>query len=256
MSRLVGSVAKATQILGTFNRMNRVLTIRDIAAKTGIPRSTVHDICTTLVAANFLESRPEGGFQLGLSLAMLGGQVIEQQGIVDSAQAPIQRHIDRFGVEVHVAIFIPGAVFYAYRKRAVTRVETMNRTGRRSALHASACGRAVLAAMPPAAREEELAPFLSPEETTKFEAELRQLFRYGYLVTDVSQQGFTSIAAPIIDDTGLAVGAIGVADLTRVMSPRRVQEIGEAVRLAAFETSQALGWKGQLSDMLKSTYDS
>lgn len=76
----------------------------------------------------------------------------------------------------------------------------MNRTGRRSALYTSACGSAVLAAMPAAARETELAPFLPLEEVMKFAIELRKVFRFGYLVTDIGQHGFTSVATPIIDD--------------------------------------------------------
>lgn len=242
----VKSVERAVRILGAFDRLNRIMTVRGIAVKTGIARSTVHDICSTLVHEGFLEKRSEGGYQLGIRLATLGGQVIERQGVVDASQKPIQRHIDRYGVEVHVSLYLPGSVFYAYRKRAVTRVATLNRTGRQWAIHESASGRAILAALPPATRERELSPLVSKEQLGKLEKELEECSRNGFLVTDVSQRGFRSIAAPIIDATGLPIGAIGVADLAKVMTPQRVHEIGVAVRSAAEETSQALGWRGTL----------
>ncbi len=243
MTGEVQSVAKAAQILGVFDRMNRLLTVRDISAKTGIPRSTVHDICRTLVNAGLLEARPDGGFQLGLALAMLGGQVIERQGLVDAAQIPIQHHLDRFGVEVHVAAYIPGAVFYAYRKRGDTRVATLNRTGRRWAIH-SGCGRAVLATMSRSARDAELAELIGPEEREELESELASWDSVGYIVTEVSQPGLRSIASPVFDHTNLAIGAIGVGDSVAWMPRSRVQELGAAVRQAAIDTSRAMGWTG------------
>ena len=100
----VQSVVKATQILGAFDRTCRRLTIREIAERTGIPRSTTHDICRTLVESRLLEAMPDGGFQLGIGLAMLGGQVLERIGLVDVVQRPIRQHLDVFGAEVHVAV--------------------------------------------------------------------------------------------------------------------------------------------------------
>lgn len=236
------SVAKAATILGVFDRMNRLLTVREIAAKTGIPRSTVHDICRDLIASNLLETRTGGGLQLGIGLAMLGGQVIERQGLVDAAQQPIHSHLERFGIEVHVAVYIPGAVFYVYRKRAITSVNTVNRTGRRWAINTSACGRAVLATMSKSGRDQEMSALVDEEEREQLEAEVESYAKYGFIVTEVSQPGLRSIAAPVFDASSLAIGAIGVADRTGSLTRQRVSEIGKAVRVAAMETSQALGW--------------
>nr|WP_255436271.1 IclR family transcriptional regulator C-terminal domain-containing protein [Tessaracoccus sp. MC1756] len=180
---------------------------------------------------------------------MLGGQVIERQGLVDAAQQPIQRHLDRFGVEVHVAAYLPGAVFYAYRKRASTRVATINRTGRRWAIHASGCGRAVLATMSQAARNAELGPLLTAEEQESLEEELTGWERFGYIVTDVSQPGIRSVASPVFDSTNLAMGAIGIGDTAASMNRTRVQELGAAVRQAAIETSRAMGWTGTAREL-------
>lgn len=246
MAETVKSVAKATAILICFDSMNRLMTVREIAARTGIPRSTVHDICRTLVEANFLEARPDGGLQLGLSLAMLGGQVIERVGLVDRALQPIQRHLDRYGMEVHVAAYVPGAVFYAFRKRAVQRVATINRTGKRWAITKSACGRAILATMAEAARETEYPPLMDDDERAQLDVELDRYKRLGFVVSDVSQPGLRSIGAPVFDSSGLAVGAIGVADTLASMNRQRIAEVGPSVRAAAQETSRSMGYTGIL----------
>lgn len=113
MNSTVQSVAKAAAILKAFDHRNRLLTVREISEITGIPRSTVQDLCSTLVEAKLLERRSTGGLQLGMALGMLGGQVIEQQGLLDAVQRPIDRHLAKFGVGVHVAEYLPGLIWYA-----------------------------------------------------------------------------------------------------------------------------------------------
>ena len=240
MAAGVQSVVKATQILGAFDRSCRRMTIREVAAKTGIPRSTVHDLCRALVSSKLLDAMPDGGLQLGIGLAMLGGQVTERLGLVDAVQHPIRQHLDIFGAEVHLAVYTPGAVFYVFRKRALTRASTLNRTGRSWAIHTTGCGRAILATMAPAARERELSPLVTDVDRTQLELECSRFRRDGYLVTNVSQPRLTSVAAPIYGQTGLAVGAIGVGDLTHSMTRSRIASIGDAVRAAAIATGRSV----------------
>lgn len=244
MTGTVQSVAKAALILGAFDRASRRLTVREISATCGIPRSTVHEICRTLVEARLLESMPDGGFQLGIGLAMLGGQVLERLGLVDAVQQPIGQHLGTFGVQVHVAVYMPGAVFYVFRKRAATRASTLNRTGRRWAIHTTGCGGAILATMAPSARTMELSPMVTEVERAQLDAELARYPRDGFIVTNVSQPGLLSVAAPVFDRTGLAVGAIGVGDTIQSMTRTRVAAIGAGVRAAAAATSRSVGWQG------------
>lgn len=242
VAEIVQSVAKAAAVLMAFTAAERVLTIRDIALQTGIPRSTVHTISRTLVESGLLETRPDGGLQLGVQLAMLGGKVIERQGLVDRSQHAIQRHLDRFGVEIAVAEHIPGAVFYVYRRIGVGRgVPIMNRTGRRWAIHASGNGRAILATMAPALREKNLPATFMEADRRKLEQEIDRFAVNGYLVTDVSERHIVSVAAPIFDASSLAIGAIGCGDSEDAMTRQRVALIGDAVRAAAADISRQLG---------------
>lgn len=244
MTTSVQSVAKAAAILTVFDHRNRLLTVREIASKTGIPRSTVQDICATLVESRLLERRPGGGLQLGMVIAMLGGQVIEQQGLLDAVQRPIDRHLARFGVEVHVAEYIPGAIWYALVTRGSGRLVSGNRMGRRWEITASGCGRAVLASMSPAARELELPPTFGDDDRARLDAECLGYERNGYLITRVSQRGYLSIASPVFGSNGLAVGAIGVGEPAEMMSRQRIAALGDAIKSTAADTSRAIGYTG------------
>lgn len=235
-------VAKAAAILTAFDPEDRLLTVREISERTGIPRSTVHEIAATLVEAKFLERGVHGGLELGLALAMLGGQVIEQRGLVDAAQAPIRRHLERFRTEVHVASYFPGSIFYSYLRPASGRPSTSNRTGRRWLITESGCGRSILAALSPRARESEFPPNFGAAARARLDHEIRGYRANGYLVTNVSEMGMLSIAAPVRNEASLPIGAIGVGDTIASMTKQRVAEIGHAIRVTALETSTALGY--------------
>lgn len=117
----------------------------------------------------------------------------------------------------------------------------MNRTGRRWAIHESGNGRAILATMTPAAREENLPVTFNDADRAKLLQEIEQFAVNGYLVTDVSERRIVSVASPIFDATALAVGAIGCGDSEDAMNRQRVALIGEAVRAAAADISRQLG---------------
>lgn len=235
-------VAKAAEILTAFNPDDRRLTVREISERTGIPRSTVHEIAATLVEAKFLERGVHGGLELGLALALLGGQVVEQRGLVDAAQAPMRRHLERFRTEVHVASYFPGSVFYSYLRPATGRPATSNRTGRRWLITESGCGRSILAALSPRARESEFPPSFEGAARARLDHEIRGYRVNGYLVTNVSETGMLSIAAPVRNEASLPMGAIGIGDTIASMTKQRVAEIGRAIRITALETSTALGF--------------
>lgn len=85
MTAPVQSVTKAVEILKAFDSRHRVLTVRQLSSRTGIPRSTCHSLCSTLATEGLLELGNGGdGYQLGAMLARLGGQVIERTGLIDA----------------------------------------------------------------------------------------------------------------------------------------------------------------------------
>ena len=115
-------------------------------------------------------------------------------------------------------------------------------------LHASALGKAILAFSPSQLVEDALAEPLPPltKRTLDAPALRRQL-------ASVQDQGFaterdeavlgeSSVAAPIFDDAGHAVGAIGVVDATEQLFPRGLARgVAAAVSEAARGVSRELG---------------
>jgi DNA-binding IclR family transcriptional regulator len=82
-----GTVGKAAAVLRAFTPLTHVLSVRQLAERTGIPRSTVHELCSALCGQALLEAVSGGGYRLGPLLVELGGQVIERTGLVTAAKA-------------------------------------------------------------------------------------------------------------------------------------------------------------------------
>ncbi|MCK6210767.1 IclR family transcriptional regulator [Georgenia sp. EYE_87] len=241
MTASVRSVAKAAALLQAFNREHQVLTVRELAAATGIPRSTCHALCQTLVETGLLEIHDVEGYQLGRSLAMLGGQVIERTGLIDAAVGPASTILANTRTEIHVAQYVPTGIVYLLRLQNGRRLPNQNKTGRHWPLHTSACGMAVYAALPEAAREKH-ARDLPEQSLTALTDASRDFLRHGYVISNISQEGFRSVGAPILDQHGEVVGAIGTGDARTLMTPARTHEIGLAVRRTAEAISRGLGF--------------
>ncbi|NUR89968.1 MAG: helix-turn-helix domain-containing protein [Nonomuraea sp.] len=61
----VRAVTKAVSVLRALADAPEALSVRDLAGRTGIPRSTVHALCATLCSEGLVEQEPGSGYRLG-----------------------------------------------------------------------------------------------------------------------------------------------------------------------------------------------
>lgn len=246
MTTRIESVAKAARILRTFEPERRVLTIRDIAERTGIARSTCHAICATLTDAELLEQLPGGGYRLGIGLAGMGGQVIERTGLVEASMRSMNQLSRAVGGEIHLGQLVSGWIVYLYRVEHEHRLPLRNRMGHSAPAHLTGCGKAALSCMEPR-QVTELVGSRADVEMRPLLSELAMARGRGYVVSDSYQAGVVSVAAPVLDRTGKAVGGLSVAQPRGLMDERRREHVGAAVRIAARQITEQLrapGWRG------------
>ena len=154
------SVGKAALILRAFRPTLDVLSLRSLADRTGLPRSTVHLLCRTLVSEGLLEAVPRGGYRLGPLLLELGGLIIDRTGLVDAVEgstAALQRSA---GQELHVGQIVEGWVVYVHRESGPTRVRMTNRVGMRAPAFMSEVRQERAGAARPGGRRPEGAPLV------------------------------------------------------------------------------------------------
>jgi DNA-binding IclR family transcriptional regulator len=144
----VESVAKAARVLQAFTPLVTSLSLRQLADRTGIPRSTAHAICLTLCDAGLLEEVAGRGYRLGPALVGLGGQVIERTGLVGAAEGVVERLAPGDGLEIHLGQLVGGWVVYLDRASGPVRAPMRNRVGLRAPAHLTGCGKAALTLLP------------------------------------------------------------------------------------------------------------
>jgi DNA-binding IclR family transcriptional regulator len=234
----VASVAKAASVLQAFTPLAASLSLRQLAERTGIPRSTVHALCLTLCDAGLLEEVAGHGYRLGPTLVGLGGQVIERTGLVDAAEGVLERLSPGDGLETHLGQLVGGWVVYLDRRSGPVRAPMHNRVGLRAPAHLTGCGKASLAYLPAAevATRVQAACALEarrPPDLTALSRELAIARRVGFVVSDTFQPGRTSVAAPILDPAGVPAGGISVAGPTPLLAARLERIRDEVVAAAA-----------------------
>ena len=234
----VESVAKAARVLQAFTPLVTSLSLRQLADRTGIPRSTAHAICLTLCDAGLLEEVAGRGYRLGPALVGLGGQVIERTGLVGAAEGVVERLAPGDGLEIHLGQLVGGWVVYLDRASGPVRAPMRNRVGLRAPAHLTGCGKAALTLLPPdevAARVQAVCaaePGHLPD-LAALASELAAARRTGFVVSDTFQPGRTSVAAPVPDASGAPAGGISVAGPTPLLTGPRFDRIRDQVVTAA-----------------------
>lgn len=241
----VAAVEKAGGILYLYSPLVTQLSIRQIAERAGIPRSTAHALCTSLCEVGLLEARSGGGYRLGSALVSLGGQVIERIGIVAAAEGVLERLPRRPGHEAHLGQLVDGWIVYLDRSARPPLPPMRNRVGLRAQAHVTGCGKAAMSQLPfdevavlveQACRRDRL-PLPDLQD---LEAELVHATTEGHVVSTSFQPGRTSIAAPLVDPNGWPVGGVSVAGPSELFTGAGRLRTAELVRDAAAMISARL----------------
>ena len=117
------AVGKAAALLRAFDPTVEVLSIRGLAARTGMPRSTVHVLARRCArpAAGDGPGTPAGGS--GPLLLELGGLIIERTGLVAAVEGSTAALRRAPGQELHVGQLVEGWIVYLHRESAPNRVD-------------------------------------------------------------------------------------------------------------------------------------
>ena len=146
MGRAVPAVTRALDILELF--MDRpALSAPQITEQLGLPRTTVHELVTTLVERGYLESiaGAPNRFKLGMRLFQLGSQFADRLDLVREAQEAAAEVAAACDETIHVAVLDGTAVVYIAKVDSTHPVRMVSAVGRRLPAHCTAVGKMLLA---------------------------------------------------------------------------------------------------------------
>jgi len=222
----------------------------------GVNKSTVYRILSTLRRYGFVEQNPlNGKYALSIRAFEVGAAVANRFGLLEQASPQMELLAATFNETVNLAVLDQADIIYLHKIESSEPLRLGLRVGTRVPAHASALGKALLAAMDDGelrrwfrdyAPHGRLATY-TPKTIGSPEALLRDLELVrsrGFSFDDEEyKQGIRCVAAVVRDHLGRAVAAVSVAAPSiRLTATRVMEEVGPTVARAARKISTSLGY--------------
>jgi IclR family KDG regulon transcriptional repressor len=248
----LSSVATAMRLLKSFSEDEVDIGISALAKRLGIAKSTAHRLASTLVAEGLLEQdRDSGKYRLGVGLFRLGALVRRRMEVSNEARPYLYELREKVNESVHLAILDGAEIMYVYHLESTQALRARSELGVRKPAHATAEGQAILAWQPQDLVDRVIAGGLvarTPKTITgadRFVKALAAIRQRGCAVEDEeSEVGMISVAAPIRDDAGAVVAALGIAGPVTRLSKKAVSDVMPHVIATADQVSARLGYRG------------
>ncbi|GAA5063768.1 IclR family acetate operon transcriptional repressor [Thermocatellispora tengchongensis] len=213
-------IGRATIVLDAIAESGGPLTLTDLAARTRLPRSTVHRVIRALEEELYVVRVPERpGYVLGPGLLKFGMNAHLRLLAANRARlASLAREVNE---NVELAVFSGREVLVVDQIASPERLKGVTKVGRSFSLHASCIGMALLAQLP-GERVAELLPAelerFTPNTVTDRGALMAELaeIRRSHVAVDVEEHdiGICAVATGMSGPTG-ALQAVSVVMPTR-----------------------------------------
>jgi len=217
-----GMLARVMRVLACFSADEPAVGAGEIAARSGIPISTVHRLLGDLLAEGLLARAPGRTYTIGPRLWELGELSPLSLRLRETALPHMARLYEATGENVHLAV-LDGATpetsvaLYVGRVTGTASIPTLSRMGGRQPLHTTGVGKALLSTRDAAWLERYFQVPLQRETThsivdeQRLRSELRRAQLRGYATTrEEMTLGNVSVAAPLSHVQGLPPIALGV----------------------------------------------
>ncbi|WP_244432600.1 IclR family transcriptional regulator [Holophaga foetida] len=141
-------LSRAHDILMAIHHHPDGLTLREICNYTKLPRSTVQRILGTLEEQNTVITAPSSGlYRLGPTLTLLAENV-RPFDIAKIARPMLMQIASKTDESVYLCVIAHGMAVVVDLIRGIHPIQTVTTMGTSLSLHATACGKALLAALP------------------------------------------------------------------------------------------------------------
>ena len=225
----VNSLARGLEVLRTFNRTGRKMTLSQVASETGNTRAGARRILLTLIHEGYAVSDGKL-FDLTPQVLELGHSVLSSKGVweiakpfIDNLSSETQESVSAAILDKFDVVYVSGAQYHRVISVGIS-------VGARFPAHCTANGRVLLAAQP----DDQWSDMLSRIKLTKMtDKTVVDKKEFGKILERVRDQGWSfvnqeleiglmSIAAPVKTSSGTLVGAINIGVPTLRISPEKM----------------------------------
>lgn len=121
------------------------MTLAQVTARTGLPRSSVHRLLDQLAAAGWLARSPEQTYELGIHAYEVGQAALRHNRLLQAATPAMRAFAQKTGYTVHLGVVDRGDTVYLAKINGRRSGPTPTAVGQRLPAHLTALGKAVMA---------------------------------------------------------------------------------------------------------------
>jgi len=254
VGRSVPSVNRALDVLELFMD-HPALSAPQIIDLLGLPRTTVHELLTTLADRGYLDAIPGAPtrYRLGMRTFQLGSQFADRLDLVREGQEAATEVANACDETVHVAVLDGTEVVYIAKVDSTHPVRMVSAVGRRLPAHCTAVGKMLLSGLSAEALDARYAhgttlAVMTPNSISspsKLRVHLREVAERGIAHDDCeSNEAVHCVAAPAYDHTGRMAAALSISVPIIRWNAERGRELAVLVRSGAADLSSRLGHRG------------
>jgi DNA-binding IclR family transcriptional regulator len=247
----VPALERGLRVLCEFSRENRTLSAPELARRFDLPRSTVFRLLTTLESMGFLE-RAEGGrdYRLGLAVLRLGFEYLASLELTQLGTPLLQRLCEDLRTPCNLVVRDGRSIVYVAKVAPPTPFASSVTVGTRLPAHATVLGRILLEdlslpqlrALYPEDRLETYSPSTPKTVNELFDMVQADRTRGYVLGEGFFESNISTIAAPVRDQSGHIVAALGVTITSGHIDEARMDEMVQRVRETADAISGLLNY--------------
>lgn len=245
----VQALERALDILECFSLQDRELNLSEVAAKTGLNKTTAKRLISNLTERGYLKKLDSKRYQLGLRLFELGGIVHSSLNLRDATSVPMSRIQKETGATVLLGTIMEDQLALVDKREGRSFIRISADVGWRGPLHYGMLGMILMAYLEP--REvrrilqkdklQAYTPFSITDEDA-FSLKLEHIRNQGYVIEKGEAiEGIVGIAAPIRDFSRQVIAALGVV-LTNDQARNGMNGHVELVKKSCEKISRELGY--------------
>lgn len=247
---MINSVLKAIKVMNLFSASETRLSLAEVSSRLNMPKSTAHNLLTTLLSENYIEKVEGDLYALGTAPISLTQNVRVNVEIRDPAAPILRKLADSSRESVYLTIKDGDYALYIYAIESQHRLLARTAVGDRVPLHCTSVGKAILAFLPPEQTDEIVKRVGLPAFTGAtitdgdlLRQELAQTRERGYSIDNSEHEtGTYCLGAPVFNARGRVVGSCSVSGTDPEILVGRLPELSALVIHRSQQISRRMGF--------------
>ncbi len=249
-TKSVPALERALSILEVLAESRGGLSLSQLTARLGLPKSSTHCILLTLERRGYLRRHEgTGRYMFGFEVFGLANMALNGMELREEARPYLETLRDNTGLTVHMGILERNEAVLIEKIEPSGPLKLATWIGKRMPLHCTGVGQALVAYLPEGEIDQWIRQgLLRYNENTivssrKFKEKLALVRKLGHSYDDEEETiGLRCLGAPIRNLTGKVIAAISVAGTVAQINLQNLPALVSQVKQTAASISQRLGY--------------